>query len=203
MKNFIIICGILISSLHGLAQQHSYNYLVKQYCAEARKMEIAKKPKNQIFSANIALSNKLRNENSDTIEAIISNIRAANDTLTQMEAMVIYSKQYIHSIIYNCNYYLQINRMAIDSCPPETKSLQYITLRINQYLLAHPEFTYQQVIDSTGVKGFEYSMEIKNQVQSDYDMAVIMPNTMITYLFHKSDLFFQAWLYQQSIKLFE
>ena len=203
MRSFIIICAILISGLNIQAQQHSYDYLVKQYCAEAQKMEITKKPKDQIFSANIALSNKLRHENSDTIEAIISNIKAANDTLTQMEAMVIYSKQYIHSIIYNCNYYLQINRMAIDSCPPETKSLQYITLRINQYLSAHPEFTYQQLIDSTGVKGFEYSMEIKNQVQSDYDMIVIMPNTMITYLLHKSDLFFKAWLYKQSMKLFE
>jgi len=203
MKSFIIICVVLISGFNIHAQQHSYDYLVKQYCAEARKMEIIKKPKDQIFSANIALSNKLRHENSDTIDAIISNIKAANDTLTQMEAMIIYSKRYIHSIIYNCNYYLQINRMVIDSCPPKTKSLQYITLRINQYLSTHPDFTYQQVIDSTAVKGFEYSREIEDQVQSDYGMPVIMPNTMITFLLHKSDLFFQAWLYRQSLKLFE
>jgi len=185
------------------AQQYSYDYLVKQYCQKAKDAKLDQLSKEEIFAANIELSKEMRQENADTIEVIIKNIQLKNDTLTQMEAMIIYSKQYIHSLIYNCNYYLKINRNAIAPCPEESKSLQYITLRINQYLGQHPEFTYKQVLDSAGTKGFDYSKEIEEQIKADYEDGIIYPRIMINYLLHKSDLFFQAWLYNQSMKLFD
>jgi hypothetical protein len=198
----IILLAICLSPILR-AQQYSYDYLVKQYCQKAKDAKLDQLSKENIFAANIELSKEIRQENADTIEAIINNIQVENDTLTQMEAMIIYSKHYIHSLIYSCNYYLKINRSAIASCPDETKSLQYITLRINQYLRQHPDYTYKQVLDSAGTKGFEYSKEIEDQVKSDYEIGIIYPKTMINYLLHKSDLFFQAWLYNQSMKLFD
>lgn len=92
--------------------------------------------------------------------------------------------------------------MLIPSCPKETKSLQYITLRLNKYLDQHPEFSYKQVLDSTNFHVFKYSQEISDQIVEDYDFEFIYPEIIIQYLLYNSNLFFQAWLYNISMKLF-
>ncbi|MCK5775228.1 MAG: hypothetical protein KAH25_03580 [Bacteroidales bacterium] len=202
MKTILLIISFIIINIELGAQQHSYDYLASKYCNEAEKIDFNKLDKTQIIEANIKLSNRLRQENSDTIEYILQKIHSNNDTLSQMEALIIYSKQYIHDIIYNCDSYLKINRLSIESCPKETKSLQYITIRVNKYLAQHPEYSYKQVLDSAGIKGFEYGKDIPEQLIKDYDFEYVYPNILINYLLHHSDIFFRAWLYNQSMKLF-
>ncbi len=203
MKKLIILIFVFTHSVLLFGQQHSFDFLVNQYCKEAKKIDLDHMDRTQVFEANMNLGKELRTKYADTIEYILNYIQSNNDTLTQMEALTIYSKHYIHDIIYNCYTYLKINRIIINKQPTETKSMQYITLRVNDYLARHPEFTYRQVLDSAGYMGFVYGKDIPEQLQKDYDLEFVNPSVLIQYLLYKSDLYFKAWLYNQSMKLFE
>ncbi|RUA31148.1 MAG: hypothetical protein DSY76_01710 [Bacteroidetes bacterium] len=200
-----IFLSILFSLLFYIvhAQQHSYDFLVNQYCQTIHKIDFEKYNKKELLQLNTDIGKELRTQHADTIEFIIRNIESTNDSITQMQALSIYSKHYLHDIIYHCNEYLKLNRALVQKCPPETKSLQYITLRINTYLSKHSEYTPQQILDSAGTKIFEYNNEIPEQVEKDYNFQFIHPKLVIDYLLHHSDAFMRAWLYRQSMKLFE
>ena len=199
----ISIIFLLSFSISTTAQQHSYDYLVNQYCKVVKEKKILDLPKNKIIEANIKIGKAIRQENSDTIEFIIKNIHRENDTLSEMEALIAYSKIYIHTLIYGCSTYLQINRKAITDCPKETKSLQYIALRVDKYLKDNSDFTYQEVLDSAGTQLFYFSREIPKQIESDYGDEFIQPMLIIQYLLHKNDTYFKAWLYMQTLKIIE
>ena len=203
MKTLLLIIALLCFGFQINAQQHSYNFLVDQYCQEAKKIDLDHLNKNEILKANIELGKELRRKYADTIEYIIQHIQSENDTLTQLESISTYSQHYIHDIIYNCDTYLKINRKIIKACPIESKSMQYIIINVNDYLGQHPEFTYKQVLDSAGYMGFVYGKDIPKQLQKDYDFEFVYPNILIEHLLHKSDIYFKAWLYNQSMKLFE
>ena len=57
------------------AQQHSYDYIVNQYCMEVQRIDFDSLSRNEIFLTNIEIGKKIRNDNADTIEYIISNIK--------------------------------------------------------------------------------------------------------------------------------
>ena len=203
MKAPILFFTLLFFAIGGNAQQHSYDFLVNTYCKAAQTIDLEKLDKQQIFAQNTKIGNEVRKVYADTIENILQHIHKENDTLTQMEGLTIFSKNYLYNIIYHCKTYLKINRKLIKSCPKETKSMQYIAIKVNQYLSKHSEFTYRQVLDSAGYMGYIYGKEIPKQLQKDYDFDIVYPNILTEYLLHKSDLFLQAWLYYQSMKLFE
>jgi len=203
MKALILFFTLLFFAIGGNAQQHSYDFLVNTHCKAAQTIDLEKLDKQQIFAQNTKIGNEVRKVYADTIENILQHIHKENDTLTQMEGLTIFSKNYLYNIIYHCKTYLKINRKLIKSCPKETKSMQYIAIKVNQYLSKHSKFTYRQVLDSAGYMGYIYGKEIPLQLQKDYDFDIVYPNILTEYLLHKSDLFLQAWLYYQSMKLFE
>jgi uncharacterized protein YlaN (UPF0358 family) len=193
----------LTLSISANAQQHSYDYIVNQYCKAVQEKEILDLPKDKIIEENIKIGRAIRQENSDTIDFILKTIHQQNDTLSEMQTLIVYSKIYIHTLIYGCSTYLQINRKAITECPKETKSLQYIALRIDKYLTDNPNFTYQEVLDSTGTQMFYFSREIPKQIEQDYGDEFMHPMLIIQYLLHKNDTYFKAWLYMQTLKIIE
>lgn len=200
-----LLLNLLLSMLifSTSAQQHSYDFLVNQYCQAIHKIDFEKYNQKELFQLNQKIGKELRKLYADTIEYIIQTIESQNDSITQMQALSIYSKHYLHDIIYHCDEYLKLNRALIQECPTETKSLQYITLRINSYLNEHTEFTPKQVIDSVGTKIFVYNNEIPEQVEKDYDFQYIQPKLVVDYLLHHSNAFTRAWLYIQSMRFFE
>ncbi len=202
MRVQLLFIITVVLSVGMYAQQHSYDYIVNQYCMEVQRIDFDSLSRDEIFLTNIEIGKKIRNDNADTIEYIVSNIQAKNDSLTQLESIAIFSKHYLYDIIYNCNTYLKINRISMDNCPQETKSMQYIVIRVNDYLAHHPNFTYKEVLDSAGYMGFVYGKDIPDQLMDDYDFEFVYPDILIKYLLHKSDIFLRAWLYNQSLKLF-
>jgi len=110
MRIVLISMFIFIIGSGLFAQQHSYEYLSNQYCAELKKLNIKSLPKDKIFSEINKISKRIRQENADTIEYIISNILRQNDTLTHMEAVEVYTKRYLHHVIFHCPAHLTLGR---------------------------------------------------------------------------------------------
>ena len=203
MKQLFTLIILFSVTIGGIAQQHSYDFLVKQYCKTVKQKKILDLPKDEVLAANMDIGKDIRKNYSDTIDFIMKNIHHNNDTLTEMEALSLYSKIYLHTLIYNCNTYLQINRKVIANCPKETKSLQYIAMRVNKYLQDNPNFTYREVLDSAGMQLFYFSREIPEQIKADYDDEFIQPMLIVQYLLYKNDTYFKAWLYYQTLKILE
>ena len=131
MKRFILIITLLISTSTIDAQQHSYDFLAKQYCLELRQYDLNKVDSSEVTSVIMQTGIKVRSNYSDTIESILTKIRDKNDTLNQMEAFFEFSRNYLRSLISNCNYYIEVNRKMINSCPNDNKTLQYVAIKIN------------------------------------------------------------------------
>ncbi len=187
------------------AQQKSYDFLAKQYCKELEKINFIDKSPKEINFTFFDAGKHIRKEYHDTIAKIDSLIKATNDTLSRAEINYIFSKQYLVTMINNCDCYLKVNRLLIDSCPADNKSLQYITLKINSYFILHPNLPAQEVLSkSLDITG-EVLTEIKDQIEVDYNEGLSNPNLVTDirlYLLHKSDAYFKAWLINQSQHLF-
>jgi hypothetical protein len=203
MKRAAILIFFFYLGFNLFAQQQDvYAPMINDYCREAQKKEIAKSPKNEIILRNLEVSAKIRKKYTDTIERIITEIMTENDSIDRSGAEIIFSKRFLYELIYNCDYYLEITRAAIDSCPPETPSLQYVAVKVNAYLARHPEFTAKEAVDSSMVQALTYCHEIPQEIKRDYgaDAILIEPMVLFIYLLHKNDDYLRLWLYDESTK---
>jgi hypothetical protein len=198
----LIFLFLLFLNRPSFAQQGNYAFLINDFCRDAQKAQIAKSPRNMILQRNLEVATEVRAKYKDTIEQIIHDIMAESDTIDRAQAEVIFSKKFLYELIYNCDYYLEITRAAIDSCPPETPSLQYVIIKINAYLAKHPEFTTEQAMDSSITQALIYCHEIPEEIKQDYgeDAIIIDPMVIFMYLLHKNDDYLRLWLYAESIK---
>ena len=201
MKRILILAFIITHSAFLFGQQESYDFLAEQYCKELQKIDFSHKTASEINFAFFDAGALIRNQYRDTIAHIDSTIKANNDTLNSHEVDDIFSNQYLVTMIYNCRYYLEVSRLLIDSCPADNKSLQYIAIKINNYFKAHPNLSAQEVQSKSLEIIGEALTEIKDQVALDYTDGLNNPKLITDirlYLLHKSDVYFKAWLINQS-----
>lgn len=188
-----------------LAQQKSYDFLAEEYCNEIEKSNLKNKTPKEINYIFFNAGEKIRQQYSDTIKNITQSIKEKDDSLSPAEIDYYFSNRYLVTMINNCKYYLRINRLLIDSCPSENKSLQYIALKVNAYFMLHPNLPAQEVQSkSLDVIGNALT-EIKDQIEVDYVGGLENPDLVTDirlYLLHKSDTYLKSWLINQSQHLF-
>jgi hypothetical protein len=205
MKKLLFIVFIIMNSGFLFGQQHSYDFLAEQYCKELKKTDFSNKTASEINFTFFDAGALIRKEYADTIARIDSIIKATNDTLSPFEVDHLFSNQYLITMINNCRYYLNVNRLLLDSCPADNKSLQYIAIKINSYFMINPNLSAQQIQSKSLEIIGEALTEIKEQVALDYTDGLNNP-MLITdirlYLLHKSDAYMRAWLLNQSQHLF-
>jgi len=206
MKQFALIIALLILGFSSFAQQYSYDFLADKYCTELEKSDFTNKTPEEINYTFFNAGNEIRKTYADTISKIGALIRHNNDTITDSQIAYQFTNQYLITMINNCKYYLAVNRLLIDSCPAENKSLQYIGLKVNQYFALNPQLNADEIQKQSLKIIGDALMDIHDQIEADYSEGLSNPQLITdirVYLLHKSDTYLKAWLINQSKHLYK
>ena len=205
MKKVLTIVFLFTVFGSVYSQQHSYNYIIKAYCNSIKKSDFQNKSKLEITQEIMQLGIEVRENNTDTINAITANIRKEDSELSHTDLQKLFVKQYLTTLVSECPGYLTVSRLLLDSCPESNPTLQYVTIQVNIFLAANSNLSYDEQFTKASEQTFHSLKELGDQVEKDYvdGMANIeLLNDLRLFLLHKSDAYYKAFLISEGIKAY-